>query len=126
MLHACVLIAVLIHHVTSRSTGPPIEACSTLTPQHAENMASNCGQNCPYSLQVVSINGVPIAPLTGTIGYVSATDIFGSTFMHIHYWSYVYTYIYSIIAKTKWLCSCKHVDSCTMCLTYVHAYLYET
>lgn len=115
MLHACVLIAVLIHHVTSRSTGPPIEACSTLTPQHDENMASNCGQNCPYSLQVVSINGVPIAPLTGTIGYVSATDVFGSMYMQIDHYSCVYMYMVLCVHSTKWSCSCKHVDSCTLC-----------
>ena len=81
MLHSYVLIIVLIHRVASRQNGPPSEACSTITPQHGANAASNCSQNCPYSLQVVSINDVSIPPLTGTIGYVSASDVFGSTYI---------------------------------------------
>ena len=90
MFYAYVLITVLIHHVTSRPNGPPIEACSTIIPQHGENMASNCGQNCPYSLQVVSINDVPITPLTGTIGYASASDVFGSTYAQLQIATYLY------------------------------------
>ena len=91
MLYAFVLITVLIRHVASRPNGPPVEACSTITPQHGENTASNCGQNCPYSLQVVSINGVSITPLTGTIGYVSASDVFGGTYVRIYPQSHIVT-----------------------------------
>ena len=82
MSYTYIVIVVLIHHVASLPNGPPSEACSTITPQHSDSTASDCTQNCPYSLQVVSINGVSITPLTGTIGYVSASDIFGS--MHIY------------------------------------------
>ena len=78
MFFTTILIAILIHHVASRSTGPPSEACSTITPQHGESTASNSPQNCPYSLQVVSLNGVPVGPLTGTVGYASVSDVFGS------------------------------------------------
>ena len=78
MLYASILVVLVIHYVDSRSQGPPSQACSTITPQHDENSASDCTQNCPYSLQVVSINDVSISPLRGTVGYVSASDVFGS------------------------------------------------
>ena len=106
MLCAYALFVILIHHVDSRPNGPPSEACSTITPQHGENSPASCGENCAYSLQVMSINGVSITPLTGTIGYVSASDVFGS--MHIDTLPYLHiimTVTYAHLAICKQLAS---------------------
>jgi len=69
---------ILINQVASRSSGPPSAACTNITPQHNPNTPSTCPQPCPYSLQVIAINGVSVGPLTGSVAYASSSDSFQS------------------------------------------------
>ena len=39
--------------------GAPIEACSTLTPQHGAN-PQDCGVECPFTLTLQEIDSVPV------------------------------------------------------------------
>lgn len=41
-------------------TGAPVDACSTLTPQHGGVSATECGVDCPFSLNLVAIDDVPV------------------------------------------------------------------
>ena len=47
----------LVVRVLALPTGAPTLACNTLTPQHAGLSQTECGQDCPFSLSVVAVDG---------------------------------------------------------------------
>ena len=57
------LVALLLHIAThfavhGNPDGAPIEACSTLTPQHGAS-PQYCGVDCPFTLTLQEIDSVP-------------------------------------------------------------------
>ena len=60
MVFPVVLLVIATRFVAhGNPDGAPIEACSTLTPQHGAN-PQDCGVECPFTLTLQEIDSVPV------------------------------------------------------------------
>ena len=60
MIFLLALLAIALRFVVhGNPDGAPIEACSTLTPQHGAN-PRDCGVDCPFTLTLEEIDSAPV------------------------------------------------------------------